>query len=597
MKPFFIQQDNLFAVPSLHYNMETAACVRQAILELSPDCIAVELAESMELQHLHAASRLPDISVVKNEKQYYMCEPCDGSYEGLRSALEMGIQAHCIDLYVENYPEHLDWLPDPYAIKRIGLKKYYETYVEEFLSKMSTKPKVDEKREMHMAKKLKELSLRYDKVLFIGGFYHIHAVLKKVKACQFPKIEKNLPSQAEVCTLTEESCRDVLAEFPWISIAYEEWRNSNKTALPDRQKIILELYNSSIEPYKKNTGDHFPGYHIRNVMKFVRNYALITNGLMPDLFQILTAAKNCVNHNYAYETWIKATEYPFLRNVDNLQELDLSIEEVWGYSKKISFHMKEQSRKFGFQQRASKDKSKSLYKPPGPFTICSYQPEDVIIENFGDFLKKKGTQILSEEGSRTVPFSTSIEDGIDTRETIRHWPEKKLYVKVTGKPPGAVGSIVVIFDQDHTESQKERYCWKTTWLGEHHQESDMAFYATPMTENVIGPGISRCEYGGFMMTYPPRRVFDIWNDPDYSSCQTKAEVLLVAAIDYSVQRNVVYVAATPPRSLIKSFAKRFGKKIIYIPIGQLSPITLGKIRVFHVLDGHEKRQIADEYIF
>ena len=70
----------------------------------------------------------------------------------------------------------------------------------------------------------------------------------------------------------------------------------------------------------------------------------------------------------------------------------------------------------------------------------------------------------------------------------------------------------------------------------------------------------------------------------------------MAAIDYAVKPLVVYVAAKPPRSALKSFAKRFGKKLVYIPIGQLSPVTLNKLRVFHVLDGHEKRDIAGEYI-
>ena len=100
-----------------------------------------------------------------------------------------------------------------------------------------------------------------------------------------------------------------------------------------------------------------------------------------------------------------------------------------------------------------------------------------------------------------------------------------------------------------------------------------------------------------MMSYPPRRMYDVWSDPDYEECRTKSEVLLMAAIDYALQPIVVYVAATPPRSSMKGFAERFGKKIVYIPIGQLSSILLNKIRVFHVLDGHDKREIADEYIF
>ena len=79
---------------------------------------------------------------------------------------------------------------------------------------------------------------------------------------------------------------------------------------------------------------------MRNLMKFLRNYALIRNRLMPDLYQILTAAKGCVDHNYAYEVWELATEYPYRRNIDNLPELDLSIEDVWGHSKIIRFQLK-----------------------------------------------------------------------------------------------------------------------------------------------------------------------------------------------------------------------------------------------------------------
>jgi hypothetical protein len=222
------------------------------------------------------------------------------------------------------------------------------------------------------------------------------------------------------------------------------------------------------------------------------------------------------------------------------------------------------------------------------------------VEQFGEFLKKKGAQIIVEEAARTVPFSTSVEDGIDVKESIRHWHEKKLYVKTKGKPPGGVGSIVIIFDEDQNDekaSTQENYPWRATWLGEHSQESDMAFYATNLNDNVIGPGISRCEYGGFMMSYPPRRLYDVWRDPDYQECTTKAEVLLMAAIDYSILPLITYVAAKPPRSLMKSYARRFAKKIVYLPIGQLSPIKLNKLRAFHVLDSRGRREVADEYIF
>lgn len=125
----------------------------------------------------------------------------------------------------------------------------------------------------------------------------------------------------------------------------------------------------------------------------------------------------------------------------------------------------------------------------------------------------------------------------------------------------------------------------------------MALYATDPVETIVGPGISRAEYGGFMMTYPPRRVADVWTDPFYREARTKAEVLLMAAIDYSLERLVVYVASDPPRTALRTFAARYGNRIVYVPSGVLSPVTVKKLRVFHVLSGYDKRAIAGEYIW
>ncbi|MBI2424658.1 MAG: hypothetical protein HYV27_17640, partial [Candidatus Hydrogenedentes bacterium] len=142
-----------------------------------------------------------------------------------------------------------------------------------------------------------------------------------------------------------------------------------------------------------------------------------------------------------------------------------------------------------------------------------------------------------------------------------------------------------------------RYTWLTTWLGEHQNESDMAFYSTPLGSKIVGPGIARCEYGGVLLTYPPRRMLDVWTDPFYAEALTKAEVLLHAALEYSREKHVVYVAAKPPRSIFRQLAGRLGRKVVYLPIGQLSPVSIKKIRVFHVLSGHHLREIAKEYIW
>jgi hypothetical protein len=113
----------------------------------------------------------------------------------------------------------------------------------------------------------------------------------------------------------------------------------------------------------------------------------------------------------------------------------------------------------------------------------------------------------------------------------------------------------------------------------------------------VGPGIGRAEYGGLLMTLPPRRMYDVWSDADYDFAETKAERLLMAGLDYSVDKFVVYVAAKPPRSIFRSIAAHLNRKILYVPIGQLSPTKVKKLRVVHVLDGYERREEAKDYIW
>jgi hypothetical protein len=89
---------------------------------------------------------------------------------------------------------------------------------------------------------------------------------------------------------------------------------------------------------------------------------------------------------------------------------------------------------------------------------------------------------------------------------------------------------------------------------------------------------------------------DVWTDPDYRMAESRAEVLLLAALDYCAEKTVVHVAAKPPRSVLRQLATRLGLQILYLPIGSLSPSTLRRIRVMHILSGHDKRRIAKEFI-
>jgi hypothetical protein len=399
-----------------------------------------------------------------------------------------------------------------------------------------------------------------------------------------------------------ESSREIMTEIPFLAALYERFRGEPSWGEPDRLKAIDQLMDIASKDHQKKNKEEVTVNQLRIFNRFVRNYALLSGFLTPDLYQIIVAARGAVDDNFAYEVWDAATDYPWQTESPELPVLRLRGKDLFLGQKRIRFHRHFRTMRRRLIPVPVKRRQKERF--PGEwkkgfkgYSICSYQPEDIVIEGFGSYLKKRALKEKSEENSRVVPFSCSIMDGIDLRETIRNLKEGTIYVRENIPLKGKVGSVVFIFDPDPPDADgKEGFPWQVTWLGEHNQESDMAFYSTPAGEVVVGPGISRCQYGGFMLTFPPLRVYDIWRDPLFDIARDKPERLLLAAIDYSIERHVVYVASSPPSSRCRSFASRLRKKIIYLPIGMFSPVTLKKIRQFHVLDGHPVRQYAVRYI-
>lgn len=643
----------IHALPVLHYRMEFAHLVRQAMAHLVPDCICIELPSTLKAPLLRCLQRLPEISVLSYETgankattagtTYLIIEPADPLIEAARLAVEHGIPLHLVDVDLDDYPRHLEQLPDSYAIHRLGLKTYYE----EFTRAHHAPPdKEDLQREKGMAFHLQKLAQDHKRILFVCGMYHLQRITDLFHKPQAEPLARTRRQGIHLFNLHPDSCREILAEYPFLSAIYELRRSplpsepppgnmslrkkfhalellaggkhdipedeilrqavirsarhvGSEGEMPDRQRVLLRLFLESARHYRQETGEPVHLWQKRAFFRFVRNYALISGTLLPDFFQILAGARCCLDDNFAYAVFRLGSFFCWQRHESDLPTIRLRPEDLWSGSRQIRFRPRSQTRRKGLSPLAFLKRKKQ--KQPGEWldgfdsqSICSYPPEDLVIEDYGRFLKRKGTKQLSEEQSRVEPFSASMLDGIDMRETLRNLHEGRIYVRENQRLKGGVGGVVVIFDEDRSA---RRYPYLMTWLGEHAQESDMAFYATPPDDNIVGPGICRCEYGGFMLSYPPRRMLDVWSDGDYAFAKSKSEVLLLAALDYSPEKHVVYVASRPPRSYFRQIAARLGKKIVYIPLGSLSPVKLKRLRVFHVLYGHDKRDIARDFVW
>jgi hypothetical protein len=365
----------------------------------------------------------------------------------------------------------------------------------------------------------------------------------------------------------------------------------------DRDEIITRYILWCRAYYEQEIGDRINPQQLFLLKNFACKYAHVKSMLLPDFYELLVAGRSCISSHFCYRMWQIGCAYPPQQGPSELETIELRAEDIFPLINKVSMNpyapLKPRAGMPHFLRRKDKqNKDKEKNWQFSPYSICSHPPEDLTIEGYGNYLRTKGKNILSEERKRVRPFETSLLDGIDLRETIRNWHTGEIFVQECMTVKGEVDSLVVIFDED-----SKNYPYTMTWLGEHEQESDMAFYATEPDERLVGPGIRKAIYGGFLMTMPPGRLYDVFSDPAYWVAENHAEKLLFAAIDYSLEKFVIYVGPKPPRPFFQVIAGRYGKRILYIPLAQLSPVMLQKIRSFHILADKSVRKYAKDYIW
>ncbi len=601
-----LKRGNITYLPVVPGRLEFATRVRRNILEHPPSVIAVELPSSLDEQYSLALDRLPKMSVIvipdtsadREERAIYIpVEPGDPFIEALRLARELQLESVFLEPPTTERPHLNDTYPEPYSLELIGMEKYVEAYR---VYPQPRSPQLEE-HAAAMAWKLQGADPLAEVLVIIS----LNMLDPLLDAMEVPQEQPALPparlfGYGDLFNLHPDCLAEVVSEPPYYQELYETARSEGTEIIPvDRPKWQHSLLRDAEKEYEINTGEKVHSWQRRTLAKFTRNLALVDGHLIPGLYDLALGARSVVDDNYAYEVWQMANRFSVQPSEDPpMVTLNLSGEEVWIKTRKIRIRrrlprMKQMLRPLGLKPRKREKFEGEWAKETDGNSICSYPPEDLVIENYGRFLKRYAKAVVSEERSHVEPFTTSMLDGIDLRETIRNWHEGKLYVRELGKFSGDIGALVIIFDDD----REDRYKYLTTWLGEHQNESDMAFYSTPPFDHIVGPGMGRAEYGGLLMTLPPRRMFDVWNDTDYDLAETKAERLLMAALDYSVERHILYIAARPPRSIFRQMAARFNRKIVYIPLGQLSPAKLKRVRVVHVLDSYRRREQAKDYIW
>ncbi len=438
----FIERTGPFAiVPVVHHSYEFTLAVRAAFEQLHPVAVAVEYPHPFRDLVARAIQRLPRITVLvhgEKTRQYIRFEPIDAFVEAARSAHERSLSLLCMDLALPDYPDIQEPVPDPYAVAHIGHRRYCRMVLD---SLRAIPLDFDSIRERAMAYRLQEF-VRQDTasakgpVLVLCGLSHLQGLKKALEVEQPQPFER--PVQARLYHLSLRSLGEIMGYFPFFTAVYEKQRSghsfqhSDTRFVPnekllqvldgnraqdlveyavraqddtasfsqDRREILTRYLLWCRSFFERETGGAINPQQIFLLNNFARKYAAIKHMLLPGFYELLVSGRSCVSSHFCYRMWEIGTSYSPQEGPSELEVIDLRAEDIFPLIQKVRMNphapLKPRATLPRFLRRAEKQqRGKDLKLQFDPFSICSYQPEDLAIEGYGSYLRTKGKKILS----------------------------------------------------------------------------------------------------------------------------------------------------------------------------------------------------------
>ena len=593
-------------LPVIHGSANFTRIIKDRLLSSSTDCLAVGLPSEFQTTVEDGINHLPLITLCSQKESsgsfnYVPIDPCQPLIMGLRIASQEGIHRKYVDFSCDNYEPRKINFPDSYALRHMSYEKFCATLL--LSIKRPPTASLHDKRARWMAYQLHQLEMDFKNITIICSILD-WPWIKEAYNERKPYDQKITPlDNPKIYAVEKETLFFALAEFPYITYLNEIYRQEIK---PDKEVVIDGIKEILIQARKIFTQKHGPRYHnltsqtFQTYLQYARNLTLIENRLTPDLYTLITIAKQINGDPFAIAVLEAAREYPFqVLESTSIEPLALGIDKAVD-SDNTPMNMKNRLSENQIEWRGINLKPEPSIKKQtqwkynwNPYGQCSWPPEDDQIESFNTHVREQSKLLLSNDLARSEKFSSSIKDGVDMRDTLRHWHEGDIYVKEIPASRGRIEIVVFIFD---IEPNPNNYQWCQTWYAEHNKESTLCFFATDYMNDMVGPGVGRATYGGCMMIYPPRPIPDIWKDPRIHMGKTLEEKLLEAAFFHSQERHITVVTPCLPKSNWRKISRKYHKSIIHIPLKRFSNQTIEKVRRFHVLNGKQIRSFAKHFI-
>ena len=603
-------------LPIIHGSGDCAIRVREELLARPYDCLAVPLPPSFREDVEAAIGQLPAISVVAqldgegdDEEDggdeaglgfsYVPVDPCQPVIAGLRLALGERMARAFIDRETPRFRAGAAHFPDPYALKRVSPEGFAAAILPAI---PPPDPGQHAQRVAHMAARLRELEGEHDLILLVCSL----ADWPWIKDAYDRRAEVEPPSPffapMQTFGVDPKTLIFLLGELPYLTGLYERGRAEltpdDNLSVDGVKEMVLRARDLLKERLPKVAARATPQL-LSVLFRYARNLSLIERRLTPDLYTLVVAAQQTAGDDLAIAVGEAAREYPYsgVGEFDSALRMGVGRAEVpgWGTASMVS-RLPGQSIAWRSRQLRTRpaDRDKKAWKQRwDPYGMCSWPPEDDRIGSFQQHVRDQAKAVLGADLARSEKFSSSVMDGLDIRETLRNWHTGDLYVKILPPSRGSIEVVVFLFE---VPADPKVYTNRATWYAEHKEESTLAFFATDHFRNFVGPGIAQAEYGGAMFLFPPRPIPDLWDDPRLDDLDTLEARLLGGAFLHSRERHVAVVSPRPPTAEWRRLARKFGKKIVHLPLGRFGGQLVERLRRFHVLNGKEIRSYAADFI-
>lgn len=609
--------------PVLHGSGDVAQEVRDRLTDRRYDCLAVPLPPSFELPVEEAVVDLPTISVIVQQEResedgrrvnYVPIDPCQPVIMGIRVAIGEGIYRAYIDRDTTTF-EPLPFVsPDAYALKQLP----YAAFAAAILPTL-TPPEDGSQQQARvawMAFQLHQLEMEYERILCLCHLADWPWIRQAYQRRTDYQESDQQVSRPERYLVESASLYFMLGELPFMTELYERRRasvHSDRHLSIDGIKELLLETRTRWQTAHDEEGQSVPTWVtpqlLQLYLQYVRNHALLDRRLTPDLYTLVLAAKQMTGDDFAIRLLETAKTYSY-QDIEHshlphlsvgLGQLALPDDQVVQATNRLQ-GTPLSWRSLSLRPRPARRTSRRWSYLWNPNRQCSWPPEDTKIESFHTHVREQAKAIIGADLARSEKFTTSMKDGLDIRESLRHWHQRQpggrpkrleLYVKEIPPARGNVDTVIFLFD---TPADPEEYNWQATWYAEHAQESTLCFYATPFLENMVAPGIGQSRYGGALFIFPPRPIPDIWTDEALGFAKTLEERLIAAGAVHSRETHLALATPVAPKARWRQIAKQFGRRLVPIPLSRFSGQMIDRLRRFHVLNGHEIRSFAAQFI-